>query len=198
MASHSSVIIPTSIPELKKFLTARGIDHSGCLEKSELYELAEKSVMDPFAELPRIKLPYPLIKLLGTTLTNHNGDVIQTESLAGKYVGLYFSAHWCPPCRQFTPHLAQIYKTLQASHPGQFEIVFISSDRDKAGFDGYYSQMPWLTIPYDERSRAAKIGSDLRVNGIPCLKLYDGNGVLYEGDGVQELMSDPAGFPWKD
>jgi len=31
--------------------------------------------------------------------------VTAEAALGGKVVGLYFSAHWCPPCRQFTPVL---------------------------------------------------------------------------------------------
>lgn len=66
--------------------------------------------------------------------------------------GVYFSAHWCPPCRAFTPHLAKKYETWKnAGHP--FEIIFVSSDRDQSSFDDYYKEMPWLTVPYDDEER---------------------------------------------
>lgn len=66
--------------------------------------------------------------------------------------GVYFSAHWYPPCRAFTPHLAKKYETWKkAGHP--FEIIFVSSDRDKSSFDDYYKEMPWLTVPYDDEER---------------------------------------------
>merc|ERR1719189_1069843 len=40
-------------------------------------------------------------------------------------IGIYFSAHWCPPCRGFTPVLAETYETL-AKAGKKFEIVFVS------------------------------------------------------------------------
>lgn len=42
--------------------------------------------------------------------------------------GFYFSANWCPPCRAFTPQLADAYRRIRKKEPG-FEIVFVSSDR---------------------------------------------------------------------
>ena len=45
-------------------------------------------------------------------------------------VGLYFSAHWCPPCRGFTPRLAKEYERMKGEGK-KIEIVFISSDKSK-------------------------------------------------------------------
>ena len=34
-----------------------------------------------------------------------------SEALAGKeFICIYFSAHWCPPCRGFTPVLKDFYQ----------------------------------------------------------------------------------------
>jgi len=46
--------------------------------------------------------------LLGGTLLKKGCEEVNTaDALKGKRaVGLYFSAHWCPPCRGFTPKLA--------------------------------------------------------------------------------------------
>jgi hypothetical protein len=41
----------------------------------------------------------PFVALLGDTLLRPDGSAVATLSgTAGKTVGLYFSAHWCPPC----------------------------------------------------------------------------------------------------
>ena len=77
---------------------------------------------------------------------------MSVKELAGKYVALYFSAHWCLPCRYFTPVLTEIYKNLLEK--GDFEIVFISADRDEKSFEEYHHTMPWLALPFsDENTR---------------------------------------------
>ncbi len=60
-------------------------------------------------------------------------------------VMVYFSAHWCPPCRAFTPQLTRFYTSLKSKRD-DFDIVFVSSDKNQAGFDEYYRDMPWLAL----------------------------------------------------
>jgi len=44
-------------------------------------------------------------------LTNKSGQSLSAEMALGEVdvICYYFSAHWCPPCRQFTPVLADFY-----------------------------------------------------------------------------------------
>lgn len=70
----------------------------------------------------------------------------------GYVIGLYFSAHWCPPCRAFTPKLADWYNKLKGGEIGEkFEIVFLSSDRDEKSFNEYFAEMPWHAVSYSNR-----------------------------------------------
>lgn len=49
--------------------------------------------------------------------------------------------HRCPPCKAFTPILADFYN----ANKDNMEIVFLSSDRDEESFSGYFAKMPWLS-----------------------------------------------------
>jgi len=138
--------------------------------------------------------------LLGDTLKSGDGSTISTSNaLAGKKaVGLYFSAHWCPPCRGFTPKLASAYSE-SLSKLG-LEIVFVSSDRDEASFDSYFAEQPWLALPYDQRDLKAKLSKQFKVSGIPSFVILDGEtGELITADGREAVSEDPKGanFPWR-
>ena len=96
-----------------------------------------------------------LVQILGEKLDGKDGDKDVADLVGeGCVIGLYFSAHWCPPCRTFTPQLAKWYNTFKVTaNADKFEIVFVSSDRDEEGFDEYYGEMPWLALPFGDRDR---------------------------------------------
>lgn len=137
----------------------------------------------------------PFVALFGEKLVSKDGEVSTEETLKGKVVGIYFSAHWCPPCRTFTPELSKTYLKLADKN---FEIVFVSSDNDLAGFDEYYSEMPWKALPYSDRARKSALSSKFKVSGIPTLVILKEDGTVITKDGRTEVDSDPEGakFPW--
>ncbi|CAF1326353.1 unnamed protein product [Rotaria sordida] len=124
---------------------------------------------------------------------------LNDEKYKGKTIGLYFSAHWCPPCRGFTPVLIEFYKT----HSGnkKLEIIFISSDRDEKSFNEYYEDMPWLALDFTDRKKKEELGKKFNVSGIPTLILLDGDSgdVVCTNARSQIQSEDSKGekFPWK-
>mmetsp|Transcript_27919 Transcript_27919/g.20913 ORF Transcript_27919/g.20913 Transcript_27919/m.20913 type:complete len:261 (-) Transcript_27919:88-870(-) len=128
--------------------------------------------------------------LFGANLTSKKGSVNTTSALQGKKrIGLYFSAHWCPPCRQFTPLLAEFYETIQQENASDLEIIFVSSDRDGESFNEYFSEMPWLSIPFSERGVAASLGTKFGIRGIPALIILNGeSGNMIDQDGRSTVM----------
>ena len=110
-------------------------------------------------------------------------------------VGLYFSAHWCGPCRAFTPELKKLHAELRAAGK-KFEVVFLSSDRDQEAFDGYFGEMPWLALPYAARAAKEDLSKLFEVRGIPTLVLLKGDGTLITRDGREAAGYGAACFPW--
>lgn len=104
------------------------------------------------------------------------GDLINVPSGdSPKYTALYFSAHWCPPCRMFTPKLVEWYKEFKKNHPN-FELVFVSSDRSQADMEEYIkgAGMPWPAVKFD-MARSEKL-RNLSSDGIPYLVLIGEDG----------------------
>ena len=154
----------------------------------------------------------------GHIINTANEEVdLNDEKYKGKIIGLYFSAHWyvdseffpfelfvfflsrCPPCRGFTPILIDFYKAY--ANEKNFEILFISSDRDQKAFDDYIKDMPWLALSYSERKKKEELGKRFQISGIPTLVLLDGDTgeVLCKDarDRIQHKDLRGESFPWK-
>merc|ERR1719399_1742724 len=104
--------------------------------------------------------------LFGDTLMTKDGAKSTDEVLAGKkHVLVYFSAHWCPPCRGYTPELSKAYEA--SAKKDDTAVIFVSSDRDQASFDEYYAEMSFFAVPYSARDVKEKLGAQYGVRGIP-------------------------------
>lgn len=138
------------------------------------------------------------VDLFGDKLQAKGGEISIEVALAGKQViGIYFSAHWCPPCRGFTPELAKSFqKSLRSKG---MEIIFVSSDHSEKEFQSYYNGMPWLAVPYSRRDVHQSLNKKFKVQGIPTLVILDKDGQVITKDGRSKVSSDPMGqaFPWK-
>lgn len=104
------------------------------------------------------------------------------EFLPNKIILLYFSAHWCGPCRQWTPQLSQFYhniKRAQLSH--EIEIIFCSCDHSSEEFLRYYKEShPWLAIHYDAPARE-ELANRFKVTGIPrCVVLNPSGKIIVD------------------
>merc|ERR1712154_624855 len=97
---------------------------------------------------------------------SHSADA----ALAGKDVILiYFSAHWCPPCRGFTPVLKDFYEEVESEG---VEIIFVSSDRSPADMVSYMKEShgDWYGVEHGS-DLAQGLKQKFGVSGIPCLVL---------------------------
>ena len=121
-------------------------------------------------------------------LISKNGEVDAISALKDvPIVCYYFSAHWCPPCRQFTPILADLYKKWNANEK-KIEIVWLTLDRDENSWREYYQQMPWLAVPFgDGRSRS--IAQKMGVRGIPALYIVSKEETVLRRGGVQDVYT---------
>ena len=128
-------------------------------------------------------------------LLNAAGKVVSAETLSGKYVGLYFSASWCPPCRTFTPKLVDFHK----ANKEKFEVLLVSGDNSEKAQANYMKKymMPWLAVKHQSIA-ANLLVKKMGVSGIPFLVILapDGSVVTKDGRGDIDSMGNKALLKW--
>ena len=131
----------------------------------------------------------PLSALFTEKLTDVNGKEVPLDALKGKLIGVYFSAHWCPPCRGFTPKLVKF----RDANNEKFEVVFVSSDRSEADRKKYMKEakMKWPGVKWSGKDAKA-LSKKYGVRGIPTLVILDAKGNIITKTGRDDVNSAPA------
>ncbi|KFP38132.1 Nucleoredoxin, partial [Chlamydotis macqueenii] len=141
--------------------------------------------------------PKPFSEVVAGPLLRNNGQTLDSSALEGSHVGVYFSAHWCPPCRSLTRVLVESYRKIKEA--GQkFEILFVSADRSEDSFKQYFSEMPWVAVPYTDEARRSRLNRLYGIQGIPTLIVLDSKGDVITRQGRVEVLNDIEcrEFPW--
>ena len=141
----------------------------------------------------------PTKELLSCSFVNKKGDAFQATDLAGKYVGVYFSGHWCQPCRTFTPKLIDCYNTLKSAGK-HFEVIFVSHDKNRGQYKKFLDQMPWLALPFSDGERKKQLAKTLGVKVIPAFVMLDKSSerTTINSNARSAVSGDVKGvqFPW--
>ncbi|KAK3709196.1 hypothetical protein RRG08_030873 [Elysia crispata] len=173
-------------------------------EKKANISAVEKLDDPPRATRKKKKIPHPLESLLGEHVVDAQGNFVTPETLLKEngngVLGLYFAAHWCPPCRTFCPNLMLLYDELKKRH-NPFEVIYISLDNKEPSFNEYLSKMPWYAVPFTEEDKREEIAITFGIKGIPFFVLLDIQTLEVIAHNGREVVSkDPRGalYPWKN
>lgn len=138
-----------------------------------------------------------LTRFLAENLIRWNGSELEPYAFGERaepdFYAFYYSAHWCGPCREFTPELRAFYNDMRAAGFDNFEIVFVSSDKSSKLMRTYMSEddMPWPAVPYAKRKH--RFLTKYEGSGIPCLVVTDRQGrLLYHSYHGEEYVGPDA------
>lgn len=107
---------------------------------------------------------------LGTTLLIGPDDINTLDVLKNKkYVAFYFSAHYCEPCRKFTPLFSVLYED---QLPTDVEVIFVSQDKTEKEFTEYFETMPWYAMKW-KSPESESLRTYCNVTGIPQVCLFN-------------------------
>ncbi|KFO99747.1 Nucleoredoxin, partial [Calypte anna] len=143
--------------------------------------------------------PKPFSEVVAGPLLRNNGQTLDSSALESSHVGVYFSAHWCPPCRSLTRVLVESYRKIKEA--GQkFEILFVSADRDVQEGDEetrLRTGSRWV-MAASAFTRKVQKGNQSSVTGIPTLIVLDPKGEVITRQGRVEVLNDVEcrEFPW--
>jgi len=172
-------------------------------EEEKVEETSTEPVLTAYEKMIQSE-SFILQDIIGDDLMNEDGKTYSKVSDCqknNKYLILYFSTEWCPWCKEYTPKLAKYYNDHHEAK--NFELIFVSQDKERQTFNRYFKTMPWKAIPYIDRDKKDAICELYNVPYIHNLRiiiLLAATGEIICEFGKDPIEDDPEAkdFPYKD
>ena len=106
---------------------------------------------------------------------NYSTPILTSEALGGenlRYIGVLFSAEYCPPCQRLHEPLQQFYDEMTKS--GAFDMVLVNCDKREKEYKENFKNLNFLhALPFDvDDSILAKLEEISNADVIPKLVVY--------------------------
>ncbi|XP_011817399.1 PREDICTED: nucleoredoxin-like, partial [Colobus angolensis palliatus] len=115
--------------------------------------------------------PKPFREVIAGPLLRNNGQSLESSSLEGSHVGVYFSAHWHSGWKPRLPPNpwaelstgGRIWRW--CSGDAEPCSPRVSLCRSEESFKQYFSEMPWLAVPYTDEARRSRLNRLYGIQG---------------------------------
>ena len=188
--------VPLPVPvDVRKILTSSTVP----LRTSTAEPMTVEALLRPAPPLMRTGAQMKRAEMMEKAIDQAQSSAAQIHVPleTERVIGLYFSASWCPPCRNFTPQLASTYSALKKADR-DFEVVLCSWDNKPEEYLQYANQMPWVRLPFRD-PRIQELSKAYNVKGIPTLVMIRASdGGLITTDARTAVPYDALGkkYPW--
>ncbi|XP_043288862.1 probable nucleoredoxin 1-2 [Venturia canescens] len=126
--------------------------------------------------------------LIGKFLMNQKEEAVVAAEVVRdvRYVILYYSASWSPPCQTLLPRLKEIYENAK-THDILLEVIFVPSDHDNEEMTRHFSvhHGPWYAVPVGSLAKAMR--KKFHIVSIPTLIVLSKDGKVITKNGRRDV-----------
>lgn len=127
------------------------------------------------------------LSYLGKKFLNNKGEEIHPENsiFRVKFIGLFFTGSWCPPCEIFAQELIQIYNEANSKEKN-FEIIQISNEKNEKEFHENIKDKPWLFVPYNDPV-IMNLVNEYKISYLPVLLIINKEKTILTESGRRDV-----------
>ena len=128
-----------------------------------------------------------------STLLRQDGSPVDSVEFvaSANRIALYFSGHFCAPCRSFTPSLKEFVEEVNEDHKN-LDMVFVSLDKNEEDQIRYHSEEmgDWPRVAFSDETSRTELKEKYGVEKIPALiVLGQDKETLQIRDGVNDVKN---------